>query len=176
MDKSRIYFQTLLKVLLFLVGLSSYGQQVILSGKVTDSLQNPLTNANVLALPETKDEQVRFTVTENNGSFKLGLSKNQNYTLTVSFLGYTSIDTIIKTTNKDLNKNFILKKNTEQLETVVLDYKPSIEVKKDTITYQVDAFATGEERKLREILKKLPGVEVDRLGNVHSQGKKSPKY
>lgn len=147
----------------------------MVSGKVTDSLQNPLAYANILAMPESKEETVRFAVTESNGSYELGLAKNQNYTLTVSFLGYTSHETQIKTTEKNIVKNFILHENTEQLGAVVLDYKPPAEIKKDTITYRVDAFATGEERKLREILKKLPGVEVDRLGNVTSQGKKITK-
>ena len=175
MGKSRVPFQIFLKVLLFLVGFSSYGQQVIVSGKVMDSLQNPLAYANVLAMPESEEEAVRFAVTEKNGSYKLGLSKNQSYTLTVSFLGYTTYETRIETTDKSITKKFVLQESTEQLGTVVLDYKPPVEVKKDTITYRVDAFATGDERKLRELLKKLPGMEVDRLGNVTSQGRKVTK-
>ena len=175
MGKIKVFLQALLKVLLFLVGLSSYGQQVMVSGKVTDSLQNPLAHANVLAMPEADHESVRFAITENNGSYKLGLSKNQTYTLTVSFLGYTTYETRIETTDKNIIKNFVLQESLEQLGTVVLDYKPPVEVKKDTITYRVDAFATGDERKLRELLKKLPGMEVDRLGNVTSQGRKVTK-
>ena len=175
MDSFRISIQTFLKVLLFLVGLSSYAQQVVISGQVTGSLQNPLAYANVLAMPEAEGEAVRFAATENNGTYKLGLSKDQSYTLTVSFLGYTTYETRIETTDKNLIKNIVLQENTEQLGTVELDYKPSVEVKKDTITYRVDAFATGDERKLREILKKLPGMEVDRLGNVTSQGRKVTK-
>lgn len=171
----RIPLQTFLKVLLFLVGLSSYGQQVMVSGKVMDSLQNPLAYANILAMPESAEEAIRFAVTENNGSYELGLAKNRNYTLTVSFLGYTSYETQIKTADENIIKNFVLQENIEQLGTVVLDYKPPVEVKKDTITYRADAFATGDERKLRELLKKLPGIEVDRLGNVSSQGRKVTK-
>jgi len=173
--KSSESLQIFLKVLLFLVGLSSYSQQVMVSGEVTDSLQNPLAYANILAMPESAEEKVRFAVTESNGNYELGLAENQNYTLTVSFLGYTSYETQIKTTKKNIVKNFVLHENTEELGAVILDYKPPVEVKKDTITYRVEAFATGEERKLREILKKLPGVEVDRLGNVTSQGKKITK-
>ncbi|PQV49372.1 hypothetical protein CLV33_1031 [Jejuia pallidilutea] len=65
--------------------------------------------------------------------------------------------------------------NPDQLDEVTLNYTPPISVKKDTITYKVDAFTSGEERKLREVLKKLPGVEVDREGNVKVQGKKVTK-
>src|SRR5690625_7281799 len=101
----------------------------MVSGKVTDSLQNPLAHANVLAMPEADHESVRFAITENNGSYKLGLSKNQTYTLTVSFLGYTTYETRIETTDKNIIKNFVLQESIEQLGTVVLDYKPPVEVK-----------------------------------------------
>lgn len=137
-----------------------------------DSLQNPLAYANVLAIPESKEQAVRFAITENNGTYKLGLAKNQSYRLTVSLLGYTTYETHIKTTDKNIIKNVSLHENIEQLSAVVLDYKPPVKVKKDTISYRVDAFATGDERKLRELLKKLPGLEVDRQGNVTSQGRK----
>jgi hypothetical protein len=49
-------------------------------------------------------------------------------------------------------------------------------VKEDTITYRTDQFKTGEERKLRDILKKLPGIEVDREGNVKVNGKPVTKF
>ena len=150
-------------------------QQIVVSGKVTDSVQNPLAFANILAIPESDTEDVKFAITENNGIYKLGLSKNQNYKVTVSYLGYTTQNLTISTTNQNLYKDFILKENPNQLNEVILNYTPPIIVKKDTITYKVDAFVTGEERKLRDVLKKLPGVEVDKLGNVLVQGKKITK-
>src|SRR5690606_10258730 len=150
-------------------------QQIIVSGKVTDSLQNPLSYANVLAIPESDAEQVRYAITEDNGSYKLGLSKNNTYKVTVSYLGYTPQTINISTLDKDIIKDFTLKGNLNQLDEVTLNYTPPIVVKKDTITYKVDSFTTGEERKLREVLKKLPGVEVDKEGNVTVQGKKVTK-
>ena len=69
----------------------------------------------------------------------------------------------------------VLTPTTNALEEVVLEYKIPIEVKEDTITYNTDAFVNGQERKLREVLKKLPGIEVDREGNVTAQGKKVTK-
>jgi hypothetical protein len=160
---------------LILLGFYSFSQQITVSGKVTDTLQNPLSYSNILAIPESENEDVRFAITENNGSYKLGLKKNQSYKLTVSYLGYTPQSINITTTNQDLIKNFILQENPNQLDEVTINYTPPVSVKKDTITYRVDAFVTGEERKLREVLKKLPGVEVDKLGNVTAQGKKVTK-
>ncbi|MCG0017406.1 carboxypeptidase-like regulatory domain-containing protein [Winogradskyella sp. E313] len=152
-------------------------QQIVISGKVTDTLKNPLVYANVLAIPQNDNESVRFAVTEKNGSYKLGLEQNQTYEITVSYLGFVSQKDTITTTDKkqSITKHFVLKENIDQLETIELNYTPPVSIKKDTITYAVDAFATGNERKLREILKKLPGIEVDREGNVFSQGRRVTK-
>ncbi|WP_218841501.1 TonB-dependent receptor [Winogradskyella undariae] len=165
------------KILLFIAGFFSIcnAQQNLVSGKVTDTIQNPLPYANILAIPKTDNLDVKFAITETNGSYKLGLSKNQTYELTVSYLGYKPQIHTITTTDQALVKNFVLKENPDQLDEVTIKYTPPITVKKDTITYDVSKFVTGEERKLRDALKKLPGVEVDREGNVTVQGKKVTK-
>lgn len=165
----------ILKILLLTAGFSSYAQQLKVSGKVSDSLQTPLAYANILAIPQNDNEAVKFAITEENGSYKLGLSKNQTYNVTVSFLGFTPHTQVLTTTEEDLIQNFTLKENPNQLNEVTINYTPPIVIKKDTITYDVSKFVTGEERKLRDALKKLPGVEVDRAGNVTVQGKKVTK-
>lgn len=131
-------------------------QQVLIAGKITDTLQIPLSYANILAIPKADNQEVKFAITENDGSYKLGLAKNQTYELTVSYLGYKPQKLTITTTDQDLVKNFVLEENPDQLDEVNIKYTPPISVKKDTITYDVTKFVTGEERKLRDALKKLP--------------------
>ena len=174
MDKLKFIIISILLIIIELLTYS-YAQQILVSGKVSDTIQNPLPYANVLAIPIADDLEIKFAITETNGSYKLGLVKNQTYELTVSYLGYKSQTFNLNTTEQDLIKNFILKENPDQLDEVHIKYTPPITVKKDTITYDVSRFVTGEERKLRDALKKLPGVEVDRKGNVTVQGKKVTK-
>jgi hypothetical protein len=171
----RFFYKYFFTILLLLAGFSSFSQNIIVSGKVTDTIQNPLPYANILAIPKADDQDIKFAITENDGSYKLGLAKHQTYELTVSYLGYKPQTLTITTTDQDLIKNFVLKENPDQLDEVNIKYTPSITVKKDTITYDVSKFVTGEERKLRDALKKLPGVEVDREGNVTVNGKKITK-
>lgn len=142
---------------------------------MTDSLQKPLEYANVLAIPSEEDFELKFAITKADGTYKLSLVKNQTYEITVSYLGFVSQKLNITATGTDIIKNFVLKENEESLDEIIIDYTPPISVKKDTITYDVSKFVTGEERKLRDALKKLPGVEVDRAGNVTVQGKKVTK-
>ncbi|WP_241491424.1 TonB-dependent receptor [Lacinutrix mariniflava] len=161
-------------VLMFLGGFSLSAQNITVSGKVQDSLQTPLDYANILAVPES-DSELRFAITKDNGDYQLKLEQNQTYKITVSYLGYLPQERAITTTIENLTKNFTLQVNHNQLDEVTLNYTPPITVKKDTTTYRVDKFVTGEERKLKDVLKKLPGVEVDRAGNVTVQGKKVTK-
>jgi hypothetical protein len=77
-------------ILLLLAGFSSLinAQQIEISGIVTDTIQNPLPYANILAIPQSADQDVKFAISENDGGYKLGLAKHQTYELTVSYLGY----------------------------------------------------------------------------------------
>src|SRR5690606_2731555 len=116
----------------------------------------------------------RFAISNEKGEYVLRLEKDVAYAIEVSYLGYQKL-VFEHTATQDGTKNLFLVPRTNDLDEVVLEYKIPIEVKEDTITYQTDAFVTGEERKLREVLKKLPGIEVDREGNVTAQGKKVTK-
>lgn len=178
MDLEKKYFKiNLSKFLLFALGVSCqlYAQQTLVSGKVTDTLQQPLSYANILAIPQSDVLGIAFAISDDVGNYKLKLEQQQTYKITVSYLGFKPQKITITTSNEPISKNFVLKENPNQLDTVELNYKPPITVKKDTIIYSVDKFTTGEERKLREVLKKLPGVEVDRDGNVMVQGKRVTK-
>ncbi|WP_296436978.1 carboxypeptidase-like regulatory domain-containing protein, partial [Winogradskyella sp.] len=163
--------------LIITVGFSNliYSQNVLVSGRITNNQNISLQYANLIAIPKSDDFEVKFAITEANGTYKLGLIKNQTYELTVSYLGYKSQVLSINTKEEDITKNFVLQENSEALDEITINYTPPISVKKDTITYDVSKFVTGEERKLRDALKKLPGVEVDREGNVKVQGKKVTK-
>jgi len=166
---------TIISILLFLAGFSLHAQNTILHGKVTDTIQASLFNVNILAIPESEIEEIRFAITNQQGEYKLKLEQNQTYTITVSYLGFLPEKLTINTKEKNLIHNFTLQENPVQLDEVILNYIPPVVIKKDTTIYRVDKFTTGEERKLKDVLKKLPGVEVDKQGNVTVQGKKVTK-
>ena len=169
----RKYNFTLLIFFFFVLGTSVYAQQITISGKVMDSLQIPLSYANIIAEPE-EDLPMAFSISDEQGQYTLKLQQNKTYTIIVSHLGYRR-QVVTFTPIADTQKDFILQQATNQLEEVVLNYKIPVIVKKDTIVYNTDAFVSGQERKLRDILKKLPGIEVDREGNVTIRGKKVTK-
>ena len=153
---------------------SAVAQENDLSGKVLDTLAQPLEYANVLAIPASQELTIEFSITDEIGNYRLALQKDSLYTIEISYLGYQKISEPI-TLTKDITKNFILQPSNQSLDEVLIEHRLPVKVREDTITYRTDVFVSGEERKLREVLKKLPGVEVDRDGNVTVNGKKVDK-
>ena len=162
-------------IILINLSFNIFSQNVKVNGIIENSQQNPLEYANILVIPEAEDAAVSFAITNSKGLYELKLESNQSYEVTVSYLGYVSQTITVVTKQSDLTQNFILKEDPNQLDEVNLNYTPPVTVKQDTIIYLTDKFVTGEERKLRDVLKKLPGIEVDREGNVTANGKKVTK-
>jgi len=164
-------------LIMFFFGISIsplLAQNITLNGIIKDSFQNPISYANVIASPLGVDSSIKFAISDEQGRYKMDLIHDITYELEITHLGYSKgIDTL--TISESTLRNFTLVKSTESLEAVLIEHQMAVIVKEDTITYRVEQFRTGEERKLREILKKLPGVEVDREGNVTINGKKVTK-
>lgn len=152
----------------------SFSQSYTLTGCVTDSIQKPLFFANIIAKPSDSNLKTDYTITDEQGNYKLKLQSNKNYIISVSYLGYKTID-LKFINNINTTKNFILKANTNQLDEVIINHKSPVIVKKDTIIYNPHKFTIGTERKLKQVLKKLPGIEVDENGKVTVMGKKVNK-
>ncbi len=162
-------------VLFLLIPLFTFSQT--LTGTVKDTLGNPLQNANVIAKPLVEKQGLKFAIADHLGRYKLELEKDVPYEVRVSYLGFTEEILNLPANFSQKEHHFKLKENGQKLKEIVItyDYKPVI-VKKDTLIYDVKAFTNGNERKLKEQLEKLPGVEVDKNGGVTVQGKKVTKF
>ncbi|NBL64563.1 hypothetical protein GV828_05035 [Flavobacterium sp. NST-5] len=165
------------KPLLFflLFSISAFSQKIIV-GTVSDTLQNPLESANILAKPLDENGGIKFAIADNKGRYRIDIPKNMRYELSVSYIGYQDAVFIVEANAEISEHHFVLKNTGETIKEIVIthDYKP-IEIKKDTMTFDVKAFANGNERKMKEVLEKLPGVEVAKNGTVTVQGKKVTK-
>lgn len=157
--------------------INSFSQIKTITGVVTDSLNAPLESANLIALPKNNaTAQLKFCISDKKGRFKLELENNVSYEITASYIGYTEEVLIVEPNSNIALHNFKLKPTGENLKEIIIknDFKP-IEVKLDTLTYDLKSFVNGNERKMKDALLKLPGVEVDKNGTVFVQGKKVTK-
>lgn len=148
-------------------------QNIVIKGVVTDSLQQGLANVNILA-EAAEEEGIKFAITGEKGAYSIRLKSNITYHITVNHLGFME-QVVDWNFAKDTTYNFTLVEKDEMLEEVVITSRLPITVKQDTIVYNVDSFTNGKERKLRDILKKLPGAEVDKERHVTVNGKRVTK-
>ena len=144
--------------------------QIKMEGLVKDSLNNPLELANVILINKETTALESFAISNANGEYKLSLKKNTTYNLQVSYIGMESISREIDSKVNDINKDFILSQG-NVLDAVELTYEMPVKISGDTLIYNADSFNTGTERKLEDVLKNLPGVEVNDDGQIEVEGK-----
>ncbi len=145
----------------------AFSQNRVITGVVVEANDKPLESANVIAKPLQEKASLKFAIADNKGRYRLELEKEVKYEITVSYIGF--VEQVWITTPGDTEKthDFVLQPTGEQLKEIVIkhEFKPIV-IKKDTLTFDVKSFANGNERKMKEVLEKLPGVEVDKKKGV----------
>ena len=163
--------QSVVIVFLFFTVLN-YSQTIRLEGTVQDTLKKPLEMANVMAINQETKGMDSYGITNDKGRFQLNLKPNAIYKIKVSYIGFQSLETTIETKGENLQKIITLKEGDVNLEGVEVVHEMPVSISGDTIIYNADSFKTGTEKKLEDILKKLPGVEVNADGEIEVEGKK----
>ncbi|HFS66781.1 MAG TPA: TonB-dependent receptor [Flavobacteriia bacterium] len=161
-------------VILLLVSFSVFSQKII-EGTVKDENGNPLEMANVIAINQTDQSMEGYAITNDKGRYKITVKNDGDIQLKVSYLGYDSQTKVLVLSDKKTTKDFVLKESKNDLDAVEITYEMPVTVKGDTIVYNADSFTTGKEKKLGDVLEKLPGVEVNTDGEVEVEGKKVSK-
>ena len=149
--------------------------QIKIRGQVYDSTSAPLVGATVM-LMQIEDEVLKgFAIADQDGKFVIQSERGEDLKLRITFLGYGTFDRVVSLENDqkelDLGK-IILRPNTLLLDgvTVKESFIPIV-IKQDTIEYTADAFKTEPNAVVEDLLKRLPGVEVERDGTIKAQGK-----
>ncbi|MFY0603799.1 MAG: TonB-dependent receptor [Flavobacteriaceae bacterium] len=164
--------KVILLTILLVTGVSS--AQIKLSGVVKDSIGAPLEMANVVAIDTVAKRIASYGFTDAKGNYKLDLKKNTVYNLKISYVGLKSANLFITTKDVDIVKNVTLQFD-NALDEITIVSKMPVTIKGDTIIYNADSFKNGTERKLEDVLKKLPGVEINDAGEIEIEGKKVEK-
>ena len=158
--------------LALMCAITTFAQKTI-SGKVQDIRSTPIAYATV-SLMQSDSSLVTGAITDNAGAFTLSAPSGK-YLLQVSFVGYQTTCQTVKAGDKDLL--LTLREETAQLgEVEVKAKKQLIERQFDKIVLNVSnsPFAMGSNGK--DLLKKAPGVNVDKDGNVTVNGKSVEVY
>ncbi len=162
-------------LLLFLLLLNSIiYSQVRFEGVISDSDGNTIMGANVIAVEKETKILDGFGISSDTGFFRVSLKKNTDYQIKISFIGFQQIELDLNL-SEDFDKNFVLEEQAETLDEVELIYEMPVTISGDTIIYNADSFNTGTEKKLGDVLKNLPGIEVNEDGTIEVEGKEVTK-
>ena len=167
--------KALLRIALYLFSMVSFAQTIKLDGLITDSKNAGLEMANVMAVNKSTKAMDAYAITNDKGKFSLNLKPNTTYLIKVSFLGMQNKEVEVTTTAANIVKNIALDAGGIELDGVEIVREMPVSIKGDTIVYNADSFKSGTERKLEDVLKKLPGVEVNADGEIEVEGKKVTK-
>ncbi|HJC94123.1 MAG TPA: TonB-dependent receptor [Candidatus Phocaeicola excrementigallinarum] len=157
----------------------SGGGKVIVSGRVLDGVdKSPVIQAGVQILSVKDSVVVAGNVTDLDGKFSLS-ARPGNYLLKISYIGYkTDFRNLVLDRNR-LRTNvgeIPLEVDAVMLdEAVVVAEAPEVIAKADTLVYNSSAYRVPEGSALEELVKKLPGAEVDESGKITINGKEITK-
>ena len=149
-------------------------QNIDLEGTITDESGMPIMGANIVAVEKETQILDGFGISNEAGYYRITLKKATDYDVKISFIGLREIAFVFNEQN-NIEKNFVLEEQAESLDEVEVVYEMPVTIKGDTIIYNADSFNTGSERKLEDVLKNLPGIEVNDEGRIEVEGKEITK-
>ncbi|HYF32379.1 MAG TPA: outer membrane beta-barrel family protein [Chitinophagaceae bacterium] len=169
----------LLLAVLGLAGYAGYGQaNGAIKGKVTDTLfKQDLGEATVAVMLAKDSTPVSFAIADAKGNFQVKGLDTGLYRVLITFQGYRPFSKtfMISKDFKSIDFGTIyMDKQNVMLEAVVVE-RPPISIKNDTVEFSAGSFKTKPNATAEDLLKKLPGVQVDKDGNVKAQGEDVPK-
>jgi Outer membrane protein beta-barrel family/Carboxypeptidase regulatory-like domain len=141
--------------------------------------KQPVQGATVTVLDRKDSSLVSFTMTGNDGRFEVGGLANGDYRLMISHVNYHNSNKYfsVSENNKRADMgNLVLNDKTKILEEVVLaNEAPPVTLLNDTIQYNAGSFKTQPNATVEQLLKKLPGIKVEKDGTIKAQGEKVTK-
>ena len=171
----------LLLSLIVLTGFGVNGQAKVsgsVQGKILDTAgKQSLASASVSVMHTTDSTVEAFTISDKTGSFLVSDIPLGNYRLLITFQGYKAINRRFSISAEKNTIDFgtlFAQKSSEMLDEVIVE-RPPIQIKDDTVEYGASAFKVKPNAFAEDLLKKLPGVQVDKDGNVTAQGEQVQK-
>ena len=172
------HIMTLVLLLLSMASMmaqSGEDQGLTVSGNVHDAeLKEPMVQATVQLFRKRDSTFVGGTVTDLRGNFSVEAPANGVYKLKISSVGYQSIErevTLRRNQSQEMGMLLMSPESVMLKEAVVTGRAAQVIVKKDTLVYNPDAYRTPEGSPIEELIKRIPGAEVDEDGNITINGK-----
>ncbi len=165
--------------ILFITAANAQKADGSIKGKLIDTAaKQPVTDATVSVISTKDSSIVTYTLSNKQGMFEITMLEEGDYQIVIS---HQSIETIkkpfsISSSTKNIDVGSLsAQKQIKTLEGVVVTNDAPIIIKNDTVQFRADAFKTKPNATVEDLLKKIPGMTVDKDGAVTSQGEQVQK-
>lgn len=154
-------------IITLLYGFIPVFSQYTVSGFLSDSMGNNIPFAHVVLTDSIEKVIYNYTTTDKEGYYKLNITSSGSYVIAFSALGFSEKSVpLIHFDQSDLKINATLEKKAFELNEVIVNGRRPITLKKDTVVFDVKAFTDGSEEIVEDILRKLPGLNIDHNGTI----------
>lgn len=163
--------------LLLCIGQALFAQspsRITIKGTAKDTLENELAYATVMLLNPKDTTLVNFTRSDEKGNFSFKNVKNSPYLLKISYIGYLPYQQHLPVSEQEVNDLGIIRNkpiSNELMEVVIKTAKAPLRIHGDTIEYDATTFKVPPGSTVEDLLRRLPGIELDAEGNIKAQGK-----
>ncbi|RDB04213.1 outer membrane beta-barrel family protein [Runella aurantiaca] len=173
--KATSFFQRYALSGLFFLVLSSasLAQKLTIKGTLRDTANRPLEGATVMLLDGKDTSLVSFSRSQSTGAFEFKNVTNAPYFLKATYMGLQPMSQLIQpqtTDLLDLGAIQMAPVPKDLKEVIVKGERDPVTIKQDTIEYNAGSFKVQPNAAVEDLLKRLPGVKVDRDGTVRAQG------
>jgi hypothetical protein len=166
----------ILKILLVIVmaQVAAIAQEYAIKGQIQDHEKNNLTGAVVVGLNPVDSVMLSYTVTDENGKFQMTDVNKGKIRLQITYIGFGTLEKTVELTSQQKILDLGIIKMLQEgamldAVTISAEYVP-IKITKDTLEFTADAFKTQPNAVVEDLLKKLPGVEVEADGTIKVKG------
>jgi len=155
-------------VIFFILFQSFTFSQTLINGKIIKNKSIVIPNVSVILKDSLSKSIIAYTFSDYNGNYSLTVEKFGVYKLSFSSLVYkTKIIPIEITPNqKTFSLNVVLEEKPTGLDEVIIKAQRPISVRKDTINFKTKYFTNGTEQTVEDLLKKIPGLNIDSEGKI----------
>ena len=165
-----------LSLLLLICSMSGFAQlqPFKISGTITASdTKEPLESATIYIERAKDSTLVTYTISDQNGFFSIeDKTPDPNLKMYISYVGYSTYEKKFASTTDEIDLGTIaMETDANTLDEVILKSRAPITIKTDTLEFNVKSFKTKKDATVEDLLKKLPGVEVDPDGQITVNGK-----
>ncbi|WP_448530376.1 hypothetical protein [Raineya sp.] len=147
--------------------------QIMIEGSLQDS-KEPVVNATVLLYASGNEKILAYTFSDAKGKFQFSVSAStDSLEIEIRHISYEKIRQKIPAISQKLH--FTLKESSTEIKEIEIKLNP-VTIRSDTTTYNVRSFASKADRNIKDVLAKMPGVEVGDNGLIKYKGKPISKF